>query len=82
MADLTSCRGIKKARIISVSSFSDRAIGQHAERALAGGPLTIQELVDAVELGDEETRLRIIREKIDEWKIVIRGDQYALAVRK
>ncbi len=62
--------------------ISDRAIGQHAERALAGGPLTIQELVDAVELGDEETRLRIIREKIDEGKIVIQGDQYALAVRK
>ena len=44
--------------------------------------MTIQELMDAGTLGDEETRMRLIREQIDEGKIAIQGDRYALGRRK
>lgn len=57
-------------------------IAAQLERALEGGALTIERLMDAVSLGNEETRMRIIREKIEEGRIVIQGDCYALNNKK
>lgn len=61
---------------------SESGIARQIEGALEGGTLTIQELMDAVSLGDEQTRMRIIREKIEGGRIVIQGDRYALAPKK
>lgn len=58
------------------------SIAVQIEQALSNGPMTIQELMDAVTLGDEETRMRLIREQIDAGKIAIHGDRYALGRQK
>lgn len=58
------------------------SIAAQIEQALSNGPMTIQELMDTVTLGDEETRMRLIREQIDEGKIAIHGDRYALGRQK
>lgn len=47
-------------------------------QVLSNGPLTIHELMENTTFGTEEVRMRIIREKIDEGKIVVEGQLYRL----
>lgn len=57
-------------------------IAKRIENTLAGGMKDIRELMDAVDLGDEETRMRVVREMIDDGRIVIHDNRYALPDQK